>query len=383
MSAIKTIDELPDVSFIEDVSLENIRSQLVDDYCKKHKELTGKSPDMPADDINRLILGACALQIYQGFQFIERAGKMNLLKYSYGEYLDNLAALKNLTRKKSAPSTVTIRFARTGDLTLQLKIPAGTRVTTANYDVYWTTPEFEDVILPARKSYVDIVCTCSEPGAFSNGYEIGEIKVLMDSLQNISEAINITVSSYGTDDESDEDFKQRILLSPSGYSTAGTADSYAYFIKNYDTRITDVHVQTEDDAQVSIYLLSKSGLPTESQIKSIQSYIDNAEIRPLTDKVTVYSGVPQSYDVNLTYYISSSDKSKENTIKEAVETAVQEYIQVQNSKLGKDIDSSLLIQKVMNAGASRVVVNSPSYQEVDVKSFPTLNSSTVNYGGLE
>lgn len=381
--AIKTIDELPDVSFIDGVSLENIRSQLVDDYCKKHKELTGKSPDMPADAIDRLILGACALQIYQGFQFIERAGKMNLLKYSYGEYLDNLAALKNLTRKKSAPSIVTIRFARKGDLTLQLKIPAGTRVTTANYDVSWTTPEFEDVILPARKSYVDIVCMCSEPGAFSNGYEIGEIKVLMDSLQNISEATNVTVSSGGTDDESDEDFKQRILLSPSGYSTAGTADSYAYFIKNYDTRITDVHVQTEDDAQVSIYLLSKSGLPTESQIKSIQSYIDNAEIRPLTDKVTVYSGVPQSYDVNLTYYISNSDKSKENTIKEAVETAVEEYIQVQNSKLGKDIDSSILIQKVMNAGANRVVVNSPSYQEVDVKSFPTLNSSTINYGGLE
>ena len=41
-----------------------------------------------------MILYSAAAQIYQAMQYVDRAGKQSLLKYSYSEFLDNLALLK-------------------------------------------------------------------------------------------------------------------------------------------------------------------------------------------------------------------------------------------------------------------------------------------------
>ena len=44
MGIIKSIDELPEVSFIGSISLEEVRAQMIADYCEKHEELTGTKP---------------------------------------------------------------------------------------------------------------------------------------------------------------------------------------------------------------------------------------------------------------------------------------------------------------------------------------------------
>lgn len=385
MSAIKSVSELPEVSFIENISLDKVRSQLVADYSAKYKELTGNNVDLPKDDVNRLILGVCALQIYQAYQYIEQAGRCNLLKYAYGDYLDNLAAMKNVTRKTPASSTVIVRFYRSDNADSLLTIPAGTRVTTEKYNVYWSTPQNADITIPIGNKYIDIECICTEPGSFSNGFEIEEIKELVDPVPYISEVCNISASSGGCNDESDDDFKQRILLAPSAYSTAGTVDSYIYFIKMFDDNISDVKVKTDGDANVLIYVLKKEGYsaPSPNEIENIQKYIDTSDFKPLTDKVTVKSPTSTTYNIDLVYYIRKINENKELTIKKAIENAIIEYTNEQRSELGKDINPSLLIQKIMNAGASRVVVNSPQYKRVDETSYSLLTSLNTRYGGLE
>ena len=104
MSLIKSADELPEVSFIGDITMDELRAKMISDYCDKYEELTGRPTVLPAADKNRILLSVCALQIYQAFQFIERAGKMNLIKYATGNFLDNLAALRGLTRNDNLKS---------------------------------------------------------------------------------------------------------------------------------------------------------------------------------------------------------------------------------------------------------------------------------------
>lgn len=384
MGLIKSPDELPEVSFIGDLTLEEVRAQMVADYSEKYEELTGITPELPADDRNRVLLGVCALQIYQGYKFIEQAGRMNLLKYATGESLDNLAALKNVKRGENSKSTVTIRFVKHSDFVRNdITVPRLTRVAAENHEIYWMTPNI-DVTIPAGRTYIDIDCTCTEDGSFSNGFEINEINRLVDSVPFLMYVNNITVSKGGSDYENDDALRLRILNAPSGFSAAGSADSYRYCIQQLDSQIADVSIQEgENDGELTAYILTKSGRATEEQVASFQALIDNADFRPLTDKVTVESATPVTYGIDVKYYIAKKDASKVTTIRMAIEDAIDEFAANQENELGKDINPSVLIQAVMNAGACRVILSAPTYMQVGETNYSFKTYRTTQYMGLE
>lgn len=384
MGIIRTADELPEVSFIGGVSLESVRAEMVADYCEKYEELTGKAPLLPADDKNRVLLGVCALQIFQGFKYIEQTGRMNLLKYATGAYLDNLAALKNVRRGENARSAVTMRFVKHNDfVNNEITVPALTRVAAAEHEIYWRTPEI-DVTIPAGRSFVDIDCVCTEEGAFSNGFEYGEITRLIDTVPLLKEIYNINVSAGGSDEEDDDALRLRVLNAPAGYSAAGSADAYRYCIRQLDAQIADVSIEAgENDGELTAYILLKSGVATADQIAAYQAMVDNADFRPLTDKVTVETASPVVYGVDIKYYIAQKDAGRATSIRMAVEDAVDAFIAGQALELGKDINPSALIQGVMNAGASRVIVNSPAFTQVDANEFASKQLRVTQYMGLE
>jgi phage-related baseplate assembly protein len=384
MNNIQSIKELPEISFIDNLTLEDFVAKLISDYQEKYEEITGQSVSLPPGDVIRLLLGACAGQLYQMYQYIERAGRCNSLKYAYGEFLNHIGALKNVTRHTLSGSKVQMKFILSAARDTDIEIPEGTRVSTGNYDVFWEIQETQ--VIPAGEVEATFEFECTEPGAASNEYAVGEITELVDPLPYVSQVTNVTKSSGGSDEESDEAYANRILIAPSAYSVAGTKDAYIYFIKSFDSNITDVLVKVDSDATVYIYFLTKEGIPSSAAVSSLQSYMDSADdIKPLTDKVVVAAPEEVSYEISLTYYIDRSKSNQEQTIKAAVENAVDEYIQDQSSEIGKAINSSLLIQKVMNAGAKRVSVAAPlSYTAISETQVATDNPTrTVTYGGLE
>jgi phage-related baseplate assembly protein len=383
MSKIQSINELPEISFIENLTLEDFINKLVSDYQDKYEELTGQSIILPVADENRMILGACALQLYQIYQYVERAGRCNSLKYAYGEFLDHIGALKNVKRHTLSKSTVQIKLILSEARDVDIEVPEGTRVSTGNYDVFWEIQETQ--VIPAGEVEATFEFECTEPGADSNEFAVGEITELVDPLPYVSSVTNTTKSAGGSDEESDEAFANRILIAPSAFSVAGTEDAYIYFIKSYDSKITDVLVKADDNAIVRIYFLTENGIPTEANVNALQSYMDDADdIKPLTDKVVVSAPEAVDYNLELTYYIDKASSNREQTIKAAVQIAVDEFVQAQSAEIGKDIDSSVLIQKVMNAGAKRVVVTAPTFTAVPDTKVATDNPTrSVIYGGLE
>ena len=101
---IKELEILPDVSFIGNTTLESIEAEMKSDYEKKYNEVTGESLVLARSDPATLILYACAVQFFQGFKYIDKAGKMDLLKYTYGDYLDHVAAMKGIAREPAKPA---------------------------------------------------------------------------------------------------------------------------------------------------------------------------------------------------------------------------------------------------------------------------------------
>ena len=105
---LDVIYSLPDISFIDDLTLEDLQRQLITSYQEKYEEITGEALHLSRADPNRIILLAAAQYLYQGLVQVDKAAKMNFLKYSYGDYVKRLAAFKNITPLEPKKATVSV-----------------------------------------------------------------------------------------------------------------------------------------------------------------------------------------------------------------------------------------------------------------------------------
>ncbi|WPC44836.1 baseplate J/gp47 family protein [Clostridium sp. JS66] len=110
-------------------------------------------------------------------------------------------------------------------------------------------------------------------------------------------------------------------------------------------------------------------------------FLNDKTIRPLTDKVEVKAPLTVSYSINLTYYISNDNLGMIERIQNEVNTAIQDFILWQKSKIGRDINPSILISNIVSAGASRADVISPIFTSLADNQVASLNTTTINYGG--
>ena len=377
---IEQIENLADVTFIDDITLENVRANLINNYQTKYEEITGIPCSLEQSDPVTLILYACAVQLYQMLLYVDRCGKMDLIKYAYDEFLDNIAATKGITRFPAEPAKTTVRFSLAAVMGSAVGIPAGTRVKAGS--IYFTTDDYAEVAV--GDTYVDVPCTCETLGEAGNGIAIGSINALADSVPYIDSVSNTTESSGGMEIEDDEALADRIYLAPSGYSVAGPMDAYKYFVYECNSKVHSVIVTSPSACNVDVYVLMEGGvLPTLAERTEIQDYLSDDTRRPLTDNVSVKAPSTTTFNVELTYYINRSDTSEAETIQEEVDNAIDEYIEWQTTEIGRDINPSVLQALVMDAGAKRVSVTYPVFTVVNGTTVPVLGTKTVTYGGIE
>lgn len=381
MSTIKTLQDYPDISFIGGYTLEQLYTDMLAWFLEKRKEVTGQTVVLGEADDRLLLLRAAAYYLYHGYQLVDFAGKMNMLKYSIGNYLDNLGANVQLERKTAAGSTVLMEYSMNNARLSATGIPAGSRVT-AGDGVYFATDEYAEI--PAGDTSVTVMATCMTPGASGNGYPIGDIDKMMDIVPYIDTVSNLTVSEGGRDDESDDDYRERIFLAADRYTDAGSKGGYEYYVREFDPDIADVQATSPSLRNVVIRVLLAGGqLPGAAYITALTTYLNNTEVRKLTDTLTVLAPTESHYDVTLTYYINESDKSKAVSIQTAVTQAVNDYVLWQRSKIGLDINPDELISRIKAAGAKRVALTDPSYTVVASSNVAVCDTVTVTYGGLE
>lgn len=379
MNAIKS---LPDISFIDNKDIDQVRQEMVADYESFISEATGQTVNLERSSVHRMELYAAAAQIYQAMQYIDRQGKQSILKYSYSDFLDNLAIFKGVTRNPATPATTTLRFTLSAERDTATGIPQGTRVSTAGA-IYFATDVYAEI--PAGSTTVDVPATCTVAGTDGNGFAAGELATIVDPIPYVASVTNTTATEGGAEIESDDDLAERVFLAPGAYSTAGPEDGYLYHAKAYSAAIGDV-VATSNQAAGTVdivFIMADGSTPGEEMIEGLEGYLQGKTIRPMTDLVRVAAPQEVTYTINLTYYINRSDSAKAVTIQAAVAQAVADY-QTWQRAIGRDINPSQLVRMVMDAGAKRVTVTAPTYTAVDATKVSALQGDAViSYGGLE
>ncbi len=382
MPEISAVKNLPDISFIDGETVEEIRGDMVADYEACMSQATGRPLTLDRASPHRMELYAAAAQIYHGFQYIDRAGKRNLLKYSYSDFLDHLAAFKGLTRDPETAAATTLRFTLSAVREAATGIPVGTRAAVPDWSVFFGTTQYMEIQAGAMS--VDVPASCTVAGAVGNNLAVGELSKLVDPIPYMASVSNITVTAGGAEIESDDHLADRIYLFPGSYSTAGPEANYRYHAKKFNVNVGDVVVVSDQAAgTVDLYFLMADGTkPPEEMITGMQNYLRDNNIRPMTDLVRVAAPAEVEYSIELAYYINRSDSNQAVAIQEAVAAAVANYATWQRS-IGRDINPDKLRELVMSAGAKRVELTAPARQIVGAKSVAVLTGQAVHYGGLE
>jgi len=379
---ISKLYSLPDISFINDITYEQILNEMITDYEKKYQEVTGRKTTLRPGDKEHIHLRVEAGQYYQMYQILDHAAKMNLLKYSKGNFLRHLGAFKKTFIQEPKPAVVMARFTLSEVRKDVISIPQGTRIT-AGDGVYFATNYYAEV--EAGDSFVDIDCTCETAGTVGNEYIIGQIETIVDPVPYVASVTNITKSDGGTGEESEESFRERIFLAPSSYSVAGPADAYEYWVKQYNSAaIEDVKIYEPTEAVVDIRILLTGGtLPSQTFCSDCLQYLKENPIIPLTDHDFVAPPDVVNYDLKAVYYIARSDLNNVKTIQESIESAKETYLNWQRTKIGRDINPDALTEFVRAAGGKRVVITSPVFTRVPETAIAIETNVEFIYGGIE
>lgn len=382
MPDISTVKDLPDISFIEYKTVDDVKASMVADYEAYMTEATGKTYTLPRVSRDRFKLYAAAAQIYQAMKYVDIKGKMDTVKYSVGDFLDLLGAFRcGATRNQAAAAVTTIRFTLSAARASVTAIPQGTRI--AAGQLFFETSVYTEI--PAGDLTADIPATCMTAGETGNGLAPGELKTLVDPVPYVQSVENTSTSSGGTDRESDESFAARIFIAPGKYSTAGSRNGYEYHVQDYSSAIGGVHVSSDQAAGTVdiVFVMTDGSLPSAEMISAMSQHMSAETLRPMNDLVTVHAPAEVKYTVSLTYYINQSDNNRAVAIQQAVSAAVDSYVAWQR-KIGRDINPSKLLALVMGAGAKRAQITAPIFTAIPADSIAAIDgAASITYGGLE
>jgi phage-related baseplate assembly protein len=356
------VDLVPDIDFaVKDPSI--IASEVITSYQQAFQTLTGIAKALaPADPVRLLLLAVCAW-LSQQRVIIDFTGKMNLLKYAHDTYLDNLAALHGdrAIRLQSSGAFTTLEFTLTSPLAFDALIPKGTQCATGN--VLFAT--LDDLVIPSGATVGDVLSQAVAPGSYANGYLPGQVNYIVNWNQPWGMSVVNTDTSYGgADNETDDQYRYRVWLAIESYSTCGPHDAYEFWALSADPTIIQAVVYSAPAiaGEVWIYPLCADPdyIPSPAICQAVLASCSATSRRPVADYVSVFPPTVVPFTLNIDYWVLTSNEVLLATIQANVAAAVNAWIQWQRSYISRDINGDELIKRCLEAGAKRIVINSPS-----------------------
>lgn len=372
--SLNRFNYLPDVEFVN-ADADTIEAKVITAYETIAKRTLAKG------DPVRLFLLTIANLIILLLNNLNETGKQNLLRYAEKNNLDHIGALIGVDRLAATPAVTTMEVTLSAAQTFNVTVPAGTRFT-ADGKVFFTLDS--SMVIAAGSTTGTGTATCTDVGTVGNDFVAGQIKTLVDPIPYVASVANTTKSEGGAEIQGDKSYRESIHTAPESFSVAGPKGAYEWFAKNASALISDVAVTRPAAGCVDVRVLLEGGaIPGQSLLDIVDAALNDRSVRPLTDYVTVQAPTVKSYNINLTYYIDTEDLGQEVTICADVEAAVAEFVTWTKSKIGRDINPSELIRKIIVAGAKRVTVTAPVFTVVAETEVAIANTVTVNYGGSE
>lgn len=367
---------LPKVEFV-DTDTEKLTNKLIAGYEK----LTGRTL-YPADPVRIFILWIASIIIQERVQINESA-KQNLPRYAVGNNLDSLSEIfHNVPRLESQVAKTTLRFYITKILEEDYIISDELEVT-VDGNINFKTKGYLN--FKSGTDYAEVQAECTSIGEVGNGFAPGQInKLVSDEFLYYKEVANTTESEGGSERESDTAYYNRMRESEESYTTAGPRGSYIYHAKSVSSQISDVSVESPTPGNVDVRIMLFGGkMPGNELIEQVQKRLNENDIRPLTDNVSVAAPKMVEFDIQATYYIQSDKTATLGEIKREVELATENYILWQTSKMGRDINPSYFSAMLMESRIKRIEITTPVFKQIPKGSVAVIRNCNVTFGGME
>ncbi len=193
---------------------------------------------------------------------------------------------------------------------------------------------------------------------------------------------NTTETAGGRFIESTEAFRTRLRSAPESQSTCGPRLAYEQHALDASPTVVDAKaLGPQDGGDLASYppepgavlvliiegerdsdgnVISVIPAPSNGLLETVRVALSAETVRPLTDYV--YTGQPifVDYDIDVTYYIARSRRAQTTEIRAAVEAAFAAW-KLAQTRIGVDINPDALRAAIVNAGAKRCTVYSPSF----------------------
>lgn len=212
-----------------------------------------------------------------------------------------------------------------------------------------------------------------------------------DDLDNIAanldtERLIITAATDTADavTEGDEALRLRAQAAFEGMSVAGPSAAYEYFARSASGQVSDARATSPSPAEVVVAVLSTEGDGTASSelLAAVAAAVNDEEVRPLGDRVTVQSAEIIEYDIDATLYLYPGPESE--PIINAAMASLQTFLADNDKKIGRDIVRSAISAALHVQGVQRVVINTPADDlQIDNTQAARNTGYTVDNGGTD
>ena len=275
-------------------TVEELYAEMQADFTAR----TGMEVAQGADLSARLY--AVAAQIYALYAQAEWVSKQCFPQTAAGEYLDYHAELRALERKQAEYARGVVRFYGDGAGEEDRTIPAGTVCMTQGYVRFST---LEDGVLVAGETYVDIPVQAEQAGSASN-VAPGSVRLMATTPVGVTGCSNPTAMAGGSDRESDEQLRERILSSFARLPNGANCAYYEEAAKSFEQVVAAVALPKKRGVgTVDVVVATQSGVPEKALLDDIRRQIE--KIREIAVDVAVVA--PERVMVDVSVQIAAQD----------------------------------------------------------------------------
>ena len=366
--------QLPEPNFID-----RDPTAITNEWIALYQEKTGKT--LQDAQIERILIDVGSYRESLIRIKIQEIAKSNLLNYATLDILKHLGELVGVPILEAKYSKAKFQFTLDEAQDFDILIPSGTQIE-SNDSKFIFEIENDAIILKHTLSIeTDGICTTA--GVLTNDYTVGSITNLIKPLGYVLTVKNTTITFGGQDEESADNYRERIRQAPESFSNAGSKGAYKFHTLSSDQSIIDVTVISPSPGVVEVYPLVDTGNPSDETIATVQNYLNSDKIRPLTDNVIVKK--PEVVDFSITAKLIIYASADLTTIKTAVNDCLNSYKTMLKTKLNKDIVPNQIIT-ILNSiyGVYNVELTSPTFQAIVAHQRANLLDFNITYeGGID
>ena len=196
--------------------------------------------------------------------------------------------------------------------------------------------------------------------AYASGSDLDVIAANYNvKRQVIQEANNNVTPKIPEILEDDTSLRLRTQLAFEGLSVAGPRSAYIFHALSAHPDVADVSVVSPQPANVTVTILSRNGQgeADENLLNVVRAKLNDADIRPIGDRVIVQSAVIQSYEIRAKLHLYRGPEYE--PIKAAALKKLTAYTE-EKHRLGRDISLSGIYAALHLEGVQRVELISPT-----------------------